>query len=288
MKRIAFLTLAVIGLLTAFGHAQEPKQTVGPSIEMPATMAGKVGRAAVIDIKTTAKDLAWEVIAPPGAEFEAFREYSDAATFRLRVTTYGEGAYYLIVAGALGDKVIERKCVITVGESVGPQEATVSATAFKKLQKDVAAQGADIAAMAATLNQLVDAVNALSKKPPPVDPPTPLDPFTASVAKAFSNETDPNRREQMAALAKLFRDSPAIVQDMSLKTSGDVLVRMHEKEKKEVGDDKLKLVRDAIRIELNWALGADLLPLTTKARTTIATTFARVEAAITKSLEVVK
>jgi hypothetical protein len=107
MKKLAFIIWFIAAPLC------------GQDITLPEKLDAKTNRLGVIEIKSTAKDLAYIVV--PSADIDLFREYtSDPAVIRLRFLPYRDGDFSLVVAGALADKVSQKVCVITSSGAVPP------------------------------------------------------------------------------------------------------------------------------------------------------------------------
>lgn len=121
MRRVAIAVLVVFAGVT-LAQEQEQKNGTAPTIDVPERIAAKVGRLFAVEVKSNCKELTWEMVGNIGADgvplqADVFREYTDPAVFRLRIICYGQGVYHLTIAGALGDKVAQKRSVILSGEA---------------------------------------------------------------------------------------------------------------------------------------------------------------------------
>jgi hypothetical protein len=106
--------LVCVGLVLQAGQAH-----CQPTIDVPDKIEAKTGRLATVTIKTTAKETKWIIV--PSDNIDQFREFDpDPAIIRLRFLPYQDGAYTLVVAGALADKETIRTCTITAKGGLPP------------------------------------------------------------------------------------------------------------------------------------------------------------------------
>jgi hypothetical protein len=187
----------------------------GPVIEMEKELEIKTPRLASITIKSTAKDLWWEMI-PPG-DFDAFREYDpDTSKIKLRLMPYTNGTFYLVVGGAAGDKASASKCKITVsafGPSPGPNPPG----------------------------------------PGPLPPP-PNDPLLMKLQAAYGSNTDPQKLVHKAQLSSLYTYGAKLLQNDLLNEWGNIYQGMADKAKELGVAGKLAEVQGILAVELKGTL----------------------------------
>lgn len=127
-------------------------------------------------------------------------------------------------------------------------------------------------------NYLLTASVKVGTAPNPPNPPVPnpVDAFTLSVQKAFSLETDVNKKQQVTNLAAVYRQSSLIINNTSLTKFSDIVKTTNTAINSMIGPNSLLLVRRAIADELNQTLGQTDLTLDANLRATVQIQFTRV------------
>ncbi len=104
-----FLSVIAILLCSTIAHAQT----------VPDKVVTQAGRIAGVTITTDGDDLTWTVCPPTNVD--VFREYDpNANTIKLRILSYTNGTYYIVVSQTKDKKVTQKVCVVTVGEPPTP------------------------------------------------------------------------------------------------------------------------------------------------------------------------
>lgn len=86
---------------------------------VPEKVVTQAGRMASITITSDGDDTAW-TIAPP-TNVDVFREYDPSpSTIKLRVLSYTNGVYYIVVSSTKDKKVTQKVCTVIVGTAPDP------------------------------------------------------------------------------------------------------------------------------------------------------------------------
>lgn len=175
--------LAVLLLLSLATAASAQAIDVAPSVD------ARVGRDAFVIVKLAVKDAVWDIIGDKAGYELAQEKISDPAILLFRITPKAEGTYTLVVSGATGDKVVQKKCAIvaTVGDPVQPNPDNAVVKRLEALE-------ATVKDMVRLLNLFDARLKALEKKEPPPGPKSPAKHFTfigpesTAVATAACND----------------------------------------------------------------------------------------------------
>lgn len=136
------------------------------------------------------------------------------------------------------------------------------------------------------LRRTIDVDSGEAPRPPPVDPVNPVDPvdpLMSALITAFKADGSP--KMDTLALAAIYRNSDATVDNLAYKTFQDILVVMADAGQAVAPNPKLKATRRVIADELNVKIGREAnTGLDDAQRNKIKTQFAR----MSKLLEALK
>jgi outer membrane murein-binding lipoprotein Lpp len=218
MKR---LFPAVALLIASAVHAQD--------LNVPAKVEAKVGVDSIIFInKITAKDVQFKVYGE--GKFELSREpVDDPSVILFKFKPLTPAKYTLVIAGALGDKLAVRECVITAGgvEPVPVPSPAPDGEVLKRVDKLAAkidALDATVRTLSGQMAALESRVLALETKKLP-DPPVSVLLKKLQAAWAMTPESE---KPLLGKVRAYFRQMAVLVNDSKLKTVGDLKIAMEE------------------------------------------------------------